>query len=79
MSTLIQTNQYNTDKQNLQKKIGDVETKIPDVSGLATTTVLNTKIGEVERKIPYTSGLATADVHNMKIVKLSTKFQMLEA
>ena len=26
--------------------------KIPDMSGLVTTTVLNTKIGEAEHKIP---------------------------
>ena len=32
--------------------IGEVENKIPDVSGLVITAVLNTKIGEVENKIP---------------------------
>ena len=31
VSTLIQTNQYNTDKHNLEKKIGEVENKILDV------------------------------------------------
>ena len=36
----------------LNIKIGEVENKIPDVSGLVTTAVLNTKIGEVENKIP---------------------------
>ena len=35
-SNLIQTSQYNTDKQNLEKNIGDVENEIPDVSVLAT-------------------------------------------
>ena len=29
-ATLIHINQYNTDKQNLEKKIGDVDQKIPD-------------------------------------------------
>ena len=33
---LIQTSQYNTDKQNLEKNIGDVENEIPDVSVLVT-------------------------------------------
>ena len=42
--TLIQINQCNTDKQNLQKKNGDVENKIPHTTGLATIAVLNTKI-----------------------------------
>ena len=47
---LIHINQYNTDKQNLEKKIGDADQKIPDTSGLVTTTVLNTKVNEVENK-----------------------------
>ena len=46
-TTLIQINQYNTDKQNLAKKTGNVDKKIPDTSGLVTTAVLNTKISEV--------------------------------
>ena len=39
-STLFQTSQYNTDKKNLEKRIGYVENKIPDASGLVTTTIL---------------------------------------
>ena len=31
-TTLIHINQYNTDKQNLEKKIGYVDKKIPDTS-----------------------------------------------
>ena len=42
-TTLIHINQYNTDKQNLEKKIEIVDIKIHNVSGLVTTTVLNTK------------------------------------
>ena len=49
-STLIQTNQYNPNKINLEKKNRDAENIIPDISGLVTTTVLNTKIGEIENK-----------------------------
>ena len=37
---LIYINQCNTGKQNLEKKIGDADKKIPDVSGLVTVTVL---------------------------------------
>ena len=58
-TTLSHKNQYNTDKQNLEKKIGGVDKKIPDTSGLVTTTILNTKISEVENKIPDTSSLVT--------------------
>ena len=36
----------------LNTKISKVKNKIPDTSGLVTTTVLDTKVGEVESKIP---------------------------
>ena len=39
-TSLIHINQYNTDKQNLEKKIGDVDKKIPDINGLVTAAVL---------------------------------------
>ena len=45
------------DKQNLEKKIKDVDKKIPDVSGFVTTTVLDAKIKEVDHKIPDLTGL----------------------
>ena len=66
-ATLIHLNQYNTDKQNSEKKIGNVDKKIPDTSRLLTTTVLNTKINEVENKISNTSNLVTSTVLNTKI------------
>ena len=65
-TTLIHINQYNTDKQNLEKTVGDVDEKIPDVSGLVITTVLNAKIGEVENKLPDTGGLMTTTVLDTK-------------
>ena len=43
-ATLIHINQDNTDKQNLEKKIVDVDRKIPDTRGLVTTNFLNTRI-----------------------------------
>ena len=39
----------------LTTKIGETENKIPDASGLVTTTVLNTKTGKVENEIPDVS------------------------
>ena len=42
--TISDGNQWNTDKENLQKNIGDVDEKVPDVSGLVTKTVLDTKL-----------------------------------
>ena len=50
-TTSIHINQYNADKQNLDKKIGVIDEKIPPTSGLVATTVLNTKISQVEKKI----------------------------
>ena len=47
--------------------------KIPDISGLVTTTVFNTKISEAENKIPYVSGLVTSTVLNTKISKVENK------
>ena len=49
-TTLIYINQYNTNKQNLEKKIRDVDKKLSGVCGLATTTVLNTELKEVDNK-----------------------------
>ena len=51
-STLNQTNQYNTSKQNLKKIVGDIKKKVRDITGLATTPVLNTNISGVKNKIP---------------------------
>ena len=45
---LIHLSQYNTDKQNLKTKVGDFDRKIPHLSGLVTTALLNTKIKEVK-------------------------------
>ena len=55
-TTLIHVNRYNTDKQNLDKKNGDVDKNIWTRSDLVNTSVLSTKISEVEHKIPSVSG-----------------------
>ena len=47
--------------------------KIPDTSGLVTTTVLNTKITEIENKIPDTSILVSAAVLNAKISEVENE------
>ena len=46
---------YDTDKSDLEKKISNVDKKIPNISGLATKSALTA----VENKIPHISGLAT--------------------
>ena len=71
-------------------KIKSIEDKIPDITDLATKSILNTKIDEVEYEIPSISGLATTSsltaVENKKpnvsnLVKKSdydTKFNEIE-
>ena len=57
----------------MEKKIGDVDKKIPEVTGLVTTTVLDTKIGEVENQIPDTGALVTTTVLDTKIGEVQKK------
>ena len=73
-TTIFDINQYNTNKKNLEQKIRDVDKKMPDTSGLVTTTVLNTEFNEVEDKIPNTSNLVTTIVLNTKTSELENKF-----
>ena len=73
-TALIHISQYNTDKQNLEKNKSEIFIeKIPDMSALVTTTVLNTKISEVENKVPNTSNLVTTNVLHIKISEVGNK------
>ena len=47
--------------------------KIPDFTGLVTTTVLNANIAEGENKIPDGSGLVTTTFYNAKIREVGNK------
>ena len=57
----------------MEKKIVDVNKKVPSVSGLVPATVLNTEISEAENKTPNTSSLETTTVHNKKIGEIKSK------
>ena len=59
-------NKKKTDKQILDKKNGDADKNIPDVSGFVITTALNTKIGDPDNKIANTSNLVSMAVLNTK-------------
>ena len=48
------------DKSGLEKKISDVDKKIPDTSSLVKKTGYNSKITKIEGKIPSIGGLATS-------------------
>ena len=54
----------------MEEKIGDVDNKIPDLSDLVTTTVLNMEIGEVESKISDVSGLVKNADYNTQISEI---------
>ena len=66
-------NQYNTDKQNLEKKIEYVN-KTYQIQVDQLLQLLNTKISEVENKIPDTSSLMAPTVPNTKIGEAESKF-----
>lgn len=51
-STLIHRNQYNTEKQSLEKKIEEFDQKIPDVSGLVRILLLTQKFEKLRTKYP---------------------------
>ena len=55
-------------------EIGEVENRIPDVSGLVNTAVPNAKIGEVENKILFVSGLVKKKVYDTKILHIEGKY-----
>ena len=72
-TTLIHINKCNTDKQNLEKIIGEVDKNIPDTSGLVNIALLNTKISEVENKILDSSSLLTTTIPN-KVSEIENEF-----
>ena len=67
--------EYNTDKQDLNQRVENVENKIPDVSKLVTNTAFNTKIEDVKNKIPEFSSLVTNTAFNTKIGEVENKIQ----
>ena len=57
----------------MEKQIGDVENKIPDLSGLVNTMFLMQKLRKFIKKIPDTSGLLVTVVVNSKIGEVENK------
>ena len=75
-STLIQINQCNTGKQNLAKKIGDVDKEILGARGLVNN---DAKILEIKGKYINTSDYIkfTSDIHDAKIKQNRISQQIL--
>ena len=49
--------QHDNDKQNLEKKIENIDKRLPNITGLVTNAMINTKIIEIENRILSTTGL----------------------
>ena len=60
---------YDTDQSDLEKKLSDVDKRIPDPSAFVKKTDYSSKITEIENKIPSISGLAT----NSALTAVETK------
>ena len=58
-SGFVLKTKYDADKSYLEKKISDVDKKIPDTSGLTKKTDFNAKITDIESKTPNINGQAT--------------------
>ena len=61
----------------MEKKIGDVENKMPHISGLVTPIVLNTKINEVGNKICDVKGLVKNQIMMLKYETLKENTLLL--
>ena len=60
-------------KTEYNAKIKNIEDKIPDITNLATKTILQTKINQVKAQIPSISGLATTSA----LTTVEIKYLML--
>ena len=72
MTALTHINQYNTNKQNLKKKIGDVDIKY--LCRLVTTSAFTTKIKEVDNKIRSLNVLVKKTDYDAEILEIERKY-----
>ena len=63
-----------TKETKFTKKIEDVDKKLFDVSGLVTTTALDTKIKEIDNTIPDLSGLLKKTYYEVEILEREEKY-----
>ena len=71
ISGLVTKTNYDSEKQSLEKKIGDVDEKIRNTSELIKNTKNDTKITNTANKIPRVTGLVTTDILNAKPISVS--------
>lgn len=60
-------------KTEINKKIPEIENKIPSITRLFTIAVVNAKVTDIENIIPDTGGLAWKTNYDAKLRKLCTK------
>ena len=70
VQVLFSKSQYDSDKQNLKKKIKDIDEKIPNTSELIKKIDYNTNITKIENKIPNMIDLVTNTALNAKIIEI---------
>ena len=66
-------NKFDTDKSDLEKKISDTKTKIPDANSFVKKTDYNATITEIENKIPDVRNLVTKADYNAKVTEIEGK------
>ena len=79
---------YDSDKQGIEKRTEDVDKKIPSVTGLVTTTAVNTKVTEIAKlpsirvlqrlKIKYQTLLILSILQFNRVTKISFNARMKE-
>ena len=65
--------QYDTAKQNLEKKTEDINKKFPNTSGQVRKTDLNIKILKIENKISIAIGLVSTTALDAKVIEIENK------
>ena len=60
-------------KTEYNAKIKNIEEKIPDITNLATNSILNSKINQVKNEISSITNVATTTAYNAKIIEIKSK------
>ena len=71
---LVTRTQYDSEKEDLEKNIDDLNKKIPNTSGLVKRADYNTKITEIEYKVPSITRSFTTPPLNTKTTENDTLF-----
>ena len=74
-TNFVSRTKYEKDGSDFEDKIGKIDKKFPDVSGLVKKTNFNTKVTEIEGKIPSISGLLPTNTFNSKVGELENKIK----